>query len=151
MTRRRIASTLGVLALGAAAGLGCSRSLGIQWDLYHDAVRRWNQANLDDYSFEYRYECFCPSYGLALITVEDGVVTSSEWIDGPIDDVRPDPPEHTIEELFAMTRDGLRRRPDHMTSAYDEAIGYPSDIHFDFEENTADEEWGFIVRNFTPL
>jgi hypothetical protein len=35
-----------------------------------------------------------------------------------------------------------------LRAEYDAQLGYPTNVFIDFEENIADEEWGFVVSRF---
>jgi len=120
-------------------------------DDLRDAVERWNDAGVDDYAFTFHYSCYCDRYGDFQIVVEDDTVASAERIieDGEEVDPWQQIPAMTIDEMFDRIDDALDQDPEDADVRLDDDLGYPIRVRFDFEENIADEEWGFGVRSFS--
>ncbi len=55
----------------------------------------------------------------------------------------------TIEGVFEHIADAYRRRAASVTATYDPDRGYPVSTFVDYEQNVADEELGYGVRDFT--
>jgi hypothetical protein len=57
----------------------------------------------------------------------------------------------TVEELFAEVEDAIRREAFRLQAAYDDELGYPTNVSIDFLEYAVDEEMAFVVSNFEIL
>lgn len=142
--------TYALLALAAVAS-GCSDLTGLEREL--EANRElWESEGPASYVFDYRVVCYCPPEitRAVTITVDDGEVVGATYVDSgePVDPFSPgDYP--TVGDLFDEIESALAEDPYSIRAEYDPQLGYPTDVFVDFEENTADEEWGFVVNRFT--
>ncbi len=120
-----------------------------EWEELERAEGRWALADVESYAFTFQYGCYCDLAGEFAITVDGDSITSAKRVDdsGPESDTVP---AMTVPMMFERIRAGLRRDPHEARLQFD-ALGYPTDVWFDFEENVADEEWGFGVDEFTDL
>lgn len=137
-----------VLALALTA---CQDPLAPNWDGLERAERLWAETAPAHYSFIYRTQCFCAAEALS-IEVLNGEVVSVE----PADPTQQPPLDaevtgYTIEELLDRVRTELRRGPHDARTVFDQSHGIPVDVFFDYQENVIDEEWGFVVEDFTVL
>ena len=55
----------------------------------------------------------------------------------------------TVEELFALLQDAVRRKAARIEVSYDERYGYPTELFIDYDERMADEETRFVMSGFT--
>jgi hypothetical protein len=142
--------TYALLALATVAS-GCSDLTGLEREL--EANRElWESEGPASYVFDYRVVCYCPPeiVRAVTITIDDGEVVGATYVDSgqPVDPFSPgDYP--TVDDLFDEIESALAEDPYSVRAEYDPQLGYPTDIFVDFEENTADEEWGFVVGRFT--
>lgn len=150
MTRTRALVTLGIAAALAATLVGCRDPLGPQADRLAEARARWAASAPASYAYDYRNLCYCGLIHIR-ITVADGEVVSVESLgEEPVPDV-PERAGYTVEELFDRIGKALDRDPHEARLSFDPDRGHPLEVWFDFEEHTADEEWGFELENFTVL
>ena len=108
---------------------------------------RWRARGSDDYAFTLRHQCYCPDSGDQRITVVDDQVVRVQALEGE----RPrelDRFEVTIDALF-----DLIERPQGVASVqaeYDSEYGYPKKIEVDVEANAIDDEYTYIVGDYSP-
>ena len=55
----------------------------------------------------------------------------------------------TISELIELITASEARKPYKKTLRFDPTYGYPVEVFFDFDQNIADEELGFVITSFT--
>lgn len=141
--------TYALLAMTAVAS-GCSDVTGLEREL--EANRElWESVGPASYDFDYRVVCYClpPITRAVTIVVENGTVVGVTYVDTgePVEPYEPgDYP--TVDDLFGEIESALAEDPYWVRAEYDPQLGYPTDVFFDFEENIADEEWGFVVSRF---
>lgn len=110
----------------------------------------WEEQNVDSYTFEFQWQCFCPRNFTqrVRVTVVDGEVTAVEPLEiqeGPelqVEDFR------TIDGLFELLREAIEQDAHRFEAMYDEARGLPVSAWIDYDELMADEERGFTVSDF---
>ena len=141
--------TYATLALAMAAS-GCSDLTGLEREL--EANRElWESEGPAAYVFDYGVVCYCPPQinRAVTITVDGEGVVSATYVDSgePVD---PFDPEDfpTVDDLFDEIESALAQDPYSLRAEYDAQLGYPTNVFIDFEENIADEEWGFVVSRF---
>jgi hypothetical protein len=117
--------------------------------LQFDRNRRlWGEQDLRDYTYVFRWSCFClPEYTAPVnIKVEQG-----KWSDisFALDDksvLKENWDRYkTIEELFEILDDAFRQDAKEIHVSYDSDLGYPTSVFIDYNELIADEERGFNV------
>lgn len=138
--------TYATLALACATS-GCSDPTGPEREL--EANRElWEAVGPASYVFDYHVVCYCPPEitRAVMIEVEDDAVVAANYVDTgePVD---PFVPEEfpTVDDLFDEIESALAGDPYSLEAVYDPELGYPTQVFIDFEENIADEEWGFVV------
>jgi hypothetical protein len=121
-------------------------------DALEAARERWDDASIDSYRMTFHYSCYCQKYGDFDIVVEGDSIVSAvhlleegEGPEGPVEI-----PMMTVEDMFAAIDRALDREPAQADLEY-HGLGYPTRANFDFEENVADEEWGFGVRELVEI
>ena len=115
------------------------------------ARARWEATGLDDYRYTLARNCFCigSAVGPAVVTVVDGTVTSVvRQGEGEPADAELYP---SVEGLFDVVEDALRRDAHEVDVTYDPATGVPVHIWIDYVEMAVDEELGFEAGLPTPL
>jgi hypothetical protein len=136
---------------GAVAAPGENRFFRarVSSDLPGNAVKRWKQAGIIDYTFDYSYTCFCRDGSLrGTVTVRDGNVLSVTnavhfVVTGPPDPVPP------ASSLFpSITELLVTQRPYFHVINLDPVYGYPRDIALGNPERDAGAT--IMVTNFRP-
>lgn len=123
-------------------------------DELRDLVRaraRWNVNGVTDYDVVARTLCFCGYGGEDVrVVIRDGqvisatVVATGEVLGAGITAIyRP------VEQLFDVIEDAGRNDAHRIDATYDAHYGYPTHFFIDYRENTADEEFGYEIRQFT--
>jgi len=111
---------------------------------------KWETLGIEDYEFVYRDTCFCfwpeevaPPWN---VRVEDGQVVQAFSINGggSVAGTTLD----TIFDRFEAARDA---EPIDLRADFDLLYGYPTRWYADYNVNIADEEFGQVVKSFTPL
>jgi Family of unknown function (DUF6174) len=140
---------LAPLALGAqcsVTGLGS----GSEPRTLEEARRRWDAADVVDYTYVLRRNCFCAGgvepvrivvragAAISYTLVETGETLPEEW--------RPWYP--TVGGLFEFLEDAVDRDAQRIDVRYDDRLGYPVTIYVDYDERIADEEMGYEIRSF---
>jgi hypothetical protein len=152
--RLRRAALLAAIVPLFAAGCGDifgSGDLGRERDELADARGRWTRNGTDSYEMVVSRVCYCGPMQVRVrvqggqvvsrVDPETGQPVTASWADG-ID---------TVEDLFRFIDDALDEDPHEADAEYDDSRGFPTGAYFDFEENMADEENGFVVSGFTLL
>jgi hypothetical protein len=149
---------IGAPALLLAALAGCE--LGddsLQADTLTEARTLWDRKAVASYSYILELECFCaPASQLnpVLVTVHNGAVTSVVYWDENPANRPPAPaglfaPYDTVEELFEMVEDAIRRDADVLQVGYDPEYGFPQVINVDYQPGGDDQKLLFVTE-FTP-
>jgi hypothetical protein len=128
---------------------GCSLFGGGATDDLADARRQWADADLPSYTMTLTRSCFCgPGFsGPFEVRVENGAVVSASLAGETV----PTDRVLTVEALFDLLDSAYRESADRVEVTYDIERGFPSDLFIDYEENVADEEIGYTVRDVRGL
>ena len=116
------------------------------------AERRWEAANIRNYSYQMRTSCFCGTEVIdwAVVEVRNGEVISAKSIDGtPLSGVALTS-RLTVEELFERAR----ARHDWLGNIdfeFDETLGYPLSVRHVAKRNIADADATYEARNLVPV
>ena len=54
-----------------------------------------------------------------------------------------------IENLYSKIKENIDRNPHSFNVEYNHQFFFPKEAYFDFEENIADEELGYYIRDFS--
>jgi hypothetical protein len=140
------------LALLCLLGLVACDPYADEKDALRAAEERWQDADVDDYTFTLHYSCYCDRYGTFEIVVAADTIVTAERVVEEGEEVEPwmEITAMTIDDMFDRIEPALEREPDDADVRFDRELGYPVVASFDFEDNIADEEWGFGVRSFSP-
>jgi hypothetical protein len=112
------------------------------------AEKKWATAGVVSYDFTLRVRCFCVGDLLEPHTIQ--VV---KGIPAPLTARSPGTRERlvqldTVDELFFVARDWVRRLPFKLTLAFDENLGYPTLIDVNPRQMTFDEEVTYLLSDF---
>lgn len=150
MLNRLKTSRLLAIALLALTHVGCTEILGPEQDELALARARWAVANADDYSFQFRRSCFCPTGLVRPVHIEvlDGTVTSAVYVDTE----EPLPPPltsvPTIDDLFDEVQAAIDGMAFSILADYDADLGYPISVSIDHIKNAIDDEMVLTVSSF---
>lgn len=144
-----------MLALGLAAcvatGTTGNEDINVQ-------QRKWREANISHYRLEFRIVCYCPFRGRMPLQAEvlNGRIVSLQDVRGePItrNDAHFDyfSRHATVDGLFSVLQDQLKRKADRIEVKYHPVYGFPARIHVDRIKEAVDDEFGLIVSGFEPL
>ena len=116
--------------------------------------QRWEKLELRDYSYEAGYNCFCGGTGPYILEFIDGVLDTVYLSDGEASEVDYETmleitEDLVIENLFSKIKENIDRNPYSFNVEYDHQYFFPKEAYFDFEENIADEELGYYIRDFS--
>jgi len=121
---------------------------------FTDALKLWQSSGINHYSFTFSEHCFCIPIGSGIIHVEvkDGVIINAydEFNIQPLTVVEMARLK-TIDELFTVVQEAIKLPAHTINASYDKNYGFPSEVYLDYNEELADEEYGFTVENFNPL
>ena len=109
---------------------------------------KWEQWNLNDYSYTFGISCFCP-YEVTLprqIQVEEGSVVS---VNGEPYNTDIHWGVFTISDLFDRVDQAQQSNAFVVEVEYHKKRGYPIEIYIDENEMIADEEIGYSVYNLS--
>ncbi len=142
------------LAVAALVLAGCSESTAPVPDELALNVRKWEKRGPPSYSYDYQAICFCIDSVLrpVRISVTDKAVSRVVFRDTQevvaaegLDDYP------TVEDLFEVIRDAIARNAHSIEVRYDALFGYPTEASIDYQQNVADEEFGFRASNLTLI
>jgi hypothetical protein len=109
--------------------------------------KKWNDFNINSYSMNLRFNCFCLAYDpYSVVIMENNIESVSgneEWgYEGwPM----------TIDNIFLEIERKIIDNPFSFEIKYNSKYGYPEESYFDMIEMIADEEIGYQITNFSPL
>ena len=111
---------------------------------------KWMEGRVKSYTYEFQARCYCleAKKGPYLVRVEKGNIVS---VNGQPYDRESMGRVYTIDSLFGEVKANLARKPFSNEIAYDEKYGFPKEAYFDFYEDIRDDEYGWYIRDFTPL
>ncbi len=111
------------------------------------ARARWNVHGSSHYVLEGSPRCFCVAGGLvARVTVTGGQVTSVSRADtGEMLPTHAWQSFRTVEDLFDLIDDAIKRDAHRIDVTYDPEQGFPTTLYIDYSDAMADEEYGFNV------
>lgn len=111
---------------------------------------RWERTRVVNYVYTGAWNCFCErSYtAFAEVTVRNGAVVGVNSAD-PAVPVIPEPQRFVpITALFEQLQSAIDEDAHRISVTYNDRFGYPEQFFVDYNENLADEERGFVIRNF---
>lgn len=126
----------------------------------------WKRQQIENYRFTIRADCFCTlhKYSPAIVTVKNGVVESvvskakgTSLVRGQGDNVFDakiyemyinDFP--TIPRLFEMVQDAIDHDAYRVWAEYDSARGFPTKVSIEYDRETTDDEFNYLITDFEP-
>lgn len=117
-------------------------------DEARSARGRWQQANVDYYTFDLYRSCYCPAQKVR-IYVEADTIHSATYVDSGLP-VVPEPGVvlYTIDELFDWLIGELRKDPAEARVWFDPEYHFPEQLYLDRKSNAIDDELWIYVQNF---
>jgi hypothetical protein len=111
---------------------------------------KWMENRVRSYTYEFQARCYCleAKKGPYLVRVEKGEIVS---VNGQPYDRETMGRVFAIDSLFGELKANLARKPFSNEIVYDEKYGFPKEAYFDFYEDIRDDEYGWYIRDFTPL
>jgi hypothetical protein len=118
-----------------------------------EAAQRWQQRKPASYSFSLGLTCFCGIAvdGFVRITVVNDSVISRTYVrTGAQVEAAPwmSSTLGTVDSLFAIVRDARERSAETIRAEYDAEFGFPAQVYIDYSAQIADEEQGWVIRDF---
>jgi hypothetical protein len=107
-----------------------------------NARKTWKAQGAPNYTFALSVNCFCPPTTSVKIVVRRGVPTAKTPKN--LRDVA------TVPRLFKAIQDAIDRKVAKLVVTYGKR-GVPKNIFIDSDDRIADEEIGYLVREFAPL
>lgn len=115
---------------------------------------KWNQADVSDYTIEFRVSCFCPTEITApvIMTVKDtNTIESVRYVDTDAPVTEYMDIYLPVGGMFDMIQEAIDMRVANLTVSYDPEMGYPTEVFIDRDFMMADEERGFSASNLQPI
>ena len=114
----------------------------------------WAAGEPAAYEFTLEHQCFC-SHEFTMpvvVTVRDGQVESRQFAatGAPVDTLWA-AAFTSVDGLFDVIQDAIRRNAAYLEVTYDPQRGYPVRIDIDYRAEIADDEMTVLVRKFRPL
>jgi hypothetical protein len=115
-----------------------------------NARSRWNAQGIDSYTLVAQARCYCGFLGDIRTTVVNGLVTERVYVE----DGTPVPTDRyggiaTVDAMLETLDEAFQEDAHDVEVTYD-ARGIPTDAQIDYRQNWADEEFGWVVKSFTP-
>jgi hypothetical protein len=142
----------------AAMGLVAALPAPASADGALDAARaKWRAAKLGDYEYGYRKFCEChrESPPETVVSVRDGKVVNVRH--RPVGSTTEVPAAEknfeyywTVDGLFELIAAAEVRHVE-VRAQYDSTVGYPTEIHIDYDKNLIGDELDLKLTGVTPL
>jgi len=113
----------------------------------------WSRNSVADYEYVVRRECACALDGVAVRVLVENRRVVARAIDGtgvpvPFTVAWAYP---TIDGLFDFVSEAIDARADDISTRYDAAYGFPTDIWVDYDSRRFDDEEGYTLLAFRSL
>lgn len=116
--------------------------------------QKWAQQNLESYRYTLQVGCFCPPEVRQPVVVEvrNGKVASIAAVESG-KSVNPEyfQDYDSVAKLFEIVEDAIAQDAYRLDIAYDETLGYPTQINIDYNQYMADEERYLTIKNLEPI
>lgn len=149
MRKYQIIAALAALLIGACSGTPPPSTSTPPAEI-DQALLLWQAADISSYEIVYIWHCECdPGWaGPWRVTVSDESITKFAHDQGM--EALDDPPQLTIEDLFAKARAAITDFPGNHAIEYDPDFGFPRSIAADLEAIAVDGGEYMAVWEFTP-
>lgn len=150
----RAALAVSILACLSLPVSGCTNSLS-PFDLrkLDQAESRWESKHIQNYTFEMRTGCFCPSEvnEWAVVEVRNGEIVSARSLTGtPLTGFGLSS-RKTVEQLFDAARPPYADWVGEVEFDFDAELGYPLHVNLTSKPNIADAGAVYEARNLKPI
>tara|TARA_Y100000768_G_scaffold375943_1_gene347361 strand:- start:332 stop:781 length:450 start_codon:yes stop_codon:yes gene_type:complete len=113
------------------------------------AIKKWNNSNINSYSYILTVSCYCLDTEPNKIEVIDNKITKVNGESVTLDQLQNEYWDvKTFDELFNIIDEKLKDDPFIFTLKFDQTYGFPIDIYFDMDDMIADEEIGYTTSDF---
>ncbi len=144
---------LTTIILAFPALFGCNENES-ELDELEAMRQRWENLDLKDYSYEAGYNCYCGGTGPYTLEFVDGELDTVYLSDGESSNIDYEAMVEmtenlVIETLFQRIEEHINQNPHSYNIEYNLKYFFPKEAYFDFEEDIADEELGYYIRDFS--
>ncbi|MBU3744307.1 MAG: hypothetical protein FGM61_07135 [Sediminibacterium sp.] len=108
----------------------------------------WKKAAIHQYTFVLRVNCFCPVAVVGPHTIKV-VADTIASVNGAPYQPGSNGKLPTLPELFSFIRESDAKKPYQRKVQFNDVYGFPESIFYDFSQQIADEEIGYVVTDFT--
>ncbi len=114
--------------------------------------RQWERQGFDTYEYDLTVSCFCVFRGPAHVVVRADTVHSVIAVatGTPVDPTFRFAYQ-TIDDLFDVIDEAMKRPADRLEVTYDEILGVPTFIYIDYDFGIADDEINYEAADVHPL
>ncbi len=112
----------------------------------------WRSQHLQNYEFIYEQQCFClpPANTPLKVSIKDDKIIKVVNLTSNQEITDLNFPK-TIEQLFDIIDEAIKRHADEILVTYDSSLGYPNTVAIDYQKILADEEVSYTVKNLIKL
>jgi hypothetical protein len=116
--------------------------------------RLWVNQGIKNYQYRLRVNCFCPPEvtDQVIVEVRAGAASSVSYAaSGKPAESKYFDKYDTMDELFLVIEDAIKRGAAEISVTYDETSGIPTRISIDFVKLAIDDEIAYDISNFQGL
>lgn len=108
----------------------------------------WKKSGIHQYTYTLRINCFCPIsvVGPHTITIVADTIVS---VNGQPYQPGVTGKLPTLPELFSFIKKSDAKKPYERRVQFNEVFGYPESVYYNFIQDIADDEIGYIVTGFS--
>ncbi len=121
----------------------------IELENFNSNYQKWKASGIKSYTMTESLGCFCLVRGEHDLNIVNNSITTIKNNQGMAVAIN-NSGLITINELFEFIEKSLGRNPATSRIKYDTTYGYPVDVYFDYDTRMADEERGYVLKNFIP-
>lgn len=152
--RAAIPTAPAILVAGLAAACGQPLSVEATSAAYGHHRAAWEAAGVRDYRYLFQRRCECPPEMTAPVEIEvRGGAVEAVMLSQSGAPVSPEllPAFPTVDDLFDLIDEALRRDADLLEVTYDSPLGYPTSLRIDYRREVADDEVDIEAWGLRPL
>ncbi|HEY7773005.1 MAG TPA: DUF6174 domain-containing protein [Marinagarivorans sp.] len=114
--------------------------------------KHWQDADISAYTMELNISCFCSLGGIVNVVIEEGEAVSGQYVaeDRALNAEELGSFPATVQQLFATAEQALRADELTVEMAYDEDLGYPTEVKMSLGPDVQDGPASYYIRNLTP-
>ncbi len=113
--------------------------------------RLWVNQGIRSYQYRLQVNCFCPPEVTdpVIVEVREGAASSVLYAaTGKPAESKYFDKYDTVDELFLVIEDTIKRGADEISVTYDETLGFPTRIYIDFVKQAVDDEIAYNISDF---